>query len=423
MLARVFPGRADGTVVAPPSKSVAHRALIAAALAKGKSRITGAGSSKDIIATTAALKALGAHITQQGETLIVDGCDPRAHAATSVDCNESGSTLRFLIPVFALGREETIFTGKGRLPHRPQQVYQQLFAEQGLPFAQTEQGIQLSGPLPAGHYRLRGDVSSQFVTGLLFALPLCEQDSVLEISEPFESRSYVVMTLKILRGFGINAEWQSENLLRIPGKQCYHPQDVTVEGDYSGAAFFGLLGALSGPVHCCGLRADTAQGDAVFFNFLRQFGAEVEAIKDGFAVSPASLTGGTIDLADCPDLGPAAMVLACFAKGETTLQNAARLRLKESDRIAAMEAELRKFGFLIESSENEIIVHGKVGEMPESVPVIDAHNDHRIAMSMAICAAASGMPAEIAGAECVAKSYPEFFDDLRRAGIGVELSV
>lgn len=421
MLARIFPGSANGTVTAPPSKSVAHRALIAAALAPGQSRIAGAGSSNDILATTAALKALGASITRQGDVLAVQGCDPRRHAPAVVDCEESGSTLRFLIPVFALGAEETLFTGKGRLPERPQQVYRELFAEKSLPFEQTAQGIRLRGPLAAGHYRLRGDVSSQFVTGLLFALPLCEGDSLLEIDEPFESRSYVVMTLQVLHDFGIRAEWQGANRLRIAGGQSYRPQEKTVEGDYSGAAFFGLLGALSGPVACRGLRPDTAQGDAVFFDFLRRFGAKVEPLSDGFAVAPAPLAGGVIDLADCPDLGPAAMVLACFAGGETRLTNIARLRLKESDRVAAMEAELRKFGFVLHAGENEMTVRGGAGKRPQSVPVIDAHNDHRIAMSMAVCAAASGRTAEIEGAECVAKSYPQFFDDLRRAGIRVEL--
>lgn len=423
MRARILPGRANGTVTAPPSKSVAHRALIAAALAQGQSRIIGAGNSKDIAATTAALQALGATITRQGSTLVVQGCDPRSHAATTVDCEESGSTLRFLIPVFALGQQEAVFTGKGRLPQRPQQVYETMFAEKGLPFMQTEQGIRLQGPLAAGHYRLRGDVSSQFVTGLLLALPLCEGESLLEIAEPFESRSYVEMTLKLLRDFGIKAEWRGQNQLYLPGGQSYRPQEVAVEGDCSGAAFFGLLGALSGPVRCEGLRSDTAQGDAVFFDFLRRFGAKVEAVAGGFQVSPAPLTGGIIDLADCPDLGPAAMVLGCFAKGETRLQNAARLRLKESDRIAAMQAELRKFGFVVCASENEVVIQGGRENLPDSVPFIDAHNDHRIAMSMAICAAASGLSAEIEGAECVAKSYPEFFEDLRRAGIGVECKV
>ncbi|MEG1932881.1 MAG: 3-phosphoshikimate 1-carboxyvinyltransferase, partial [Pygmaiobacter sp.] len=270
---RILPGRASGTVVAPPSKSVAHRALIAAALCGGTSVISNVGDSEDIAATLSALQVLGAQIERHDGQVTVTGCDPKSHLGGKVDCNESGSTLRFLIPLFALGNETAVFTGKGRLLARPQDVYAELFKTQGLPFCASTEGIALQGPLMAGDYALRGDVSSQFVTGLLFALPLCAGASVLRIAEPFESRSYVKLTLEVLGRFGIRAAWIDKNTLKIFGNQRYQPTDLRVEGDYSGAAFFGLLGALSGAVDCRGLCIPSAQGDAVFFELLRCFGA------------------------------------------------------------------------------------------------------------------------------------------------------
>lgn len=421
MRVRVWPSAAQGTVQAPASKSDAHRALIAAALAPGESVVQGVGSSQDIAATVGALGALGAQIRLAGETAFVTGCDPRRAPAGQVFCGESGSTLRFLLPLFALGTAPHTFTGAGRLLARPQTVYQQLFEENGLTFCQNKAGILAGGPLRAGNYTLAGGLSSQFFTGLLLALPLCDGDSVLRIQPPFESQSYVHLTLAVLKKFGVSARWQDPHTLYIPGNQQYAPQHLAVEGDYSGAAFFALLGALCGQVTCGGLAPDTAQGDAVFFDFLARLGAQVSAVPSGFAVEKAPLHGGVLDLADCPDLGPAAMVLGCFAPGGVRLLNTARLRYKESDRVAAMQQELAKLGFAVQAEENEVFLPAARTLRAVHEYTVTAHNDHRIAMALAVAAAALEAPTVIEEAETVAKSYPAFWQDLARAGIKTEV--
>lgn len=424
MQVRVSPSAATGVVDAPPSKSMAHRALIAAALAQGESCVRGVGSSADICATIRALDALGARVHLADDTATVVGCDSAENPGGTVFCAESGSTLRFLLPLFALGKQKTLLTGAGRLPERPQSVYAALFAEQQLPFAQTPEGVALQGPLKAGDYTLRGDVSSQFITGLLFALPLCAGDSVLHILPPFESASYVGLTLATLREFGVRVTQPDAMTFCIPGGQHYLPRQTVVEGDYSGAAFFALLGALCGTVECRGLHQGRGQGDAVFFDFLQQLGAKValgENVQRGICVTKAPLHGGVLDLADCPDLGPAAMVLGCFTNGGLLLKNTARLRYKESDRAAAMQQELGKLGFLVETRENEIWLPG--ARTLRCVPeyTVSAHGDHRIAMALAVCAAALEAPVVIDGAESVEKSYPDFWSDLAAAGIKTEV--
>ncbi|MCI6639497.1 MAG: 3-phosphoshikimate 1-carboxyvinyltransferase [Pygmaiobacter massiliensis] len=421
MRVRVWPGRVDGCVTAPASKSMAHRALIAAALAGGESVIKGVGTSQDIAATVNVLQTLGAQVTILGDTVRVTGCDPRLAAPGEVFCQESGSTLRFLIPIFSLGTAEHRFTGNGRLLARPQSVYAELFAQNGLLFEQSADCIRAAGPLKAGHYRLAGSISSQFFSGLAFALPLCGQDSTLEILPPFESRSYLSMTVSVLRQFGVKAEFSSENTLFIPGGQHYRPTVLEIEGDYSGAAFFALLGALCGRMQCMGLRPDSCQGDAVFFKFLSRLGAQVKPLPDKITVAAGTLTGGELDLADCPDLGPVAMVMGCFTQNGLRLLNTARLRYKESDRVDAMCQELAKLGFAAKASENEIELSCARTLRSVKEYTVFSHNDHRIAMALAVAAAALEVPTVIEGAEAVAKSYPDFWQDLSKAGIRVEV--
>lgn len=424
--ATVYPGLAAGALTVPPSKSLAHRAVICAALAAGESRLTGLAEetlSADIRATIAGMQKLGAEInfvSQADNELVVrgvGGCPMMSgDVEWEIDCGESGSTLRFLIPIAALSGLPVLLAGHGRLPQRPQTVYQQIFAEQGLCFKPTpaQNGWLVCGPLRPGEFKLRGDISSQFISGLLFALPLLAGDSCLRIEPPFESRSYVQLTLATLQKFGVAANWQDEYTLHIPGSQSYQPSRMAVEGDFSQLAFFAVLGSISArpeglEIH--GVDVNSAQGDRKIIDIIRQMGGDILDLPDGYLVRPAKLRAAQIDLADCPDLGPVLTVLAAHAQGETRIYNAGRLRIKESDRIADMQEELQRCGVAIRTTDDEMFITGG-GSYPGGV-CCQAHNDHRIVMALAVLAAACQKPLQIAGAEAVNKSYPGFFADLQ----------
>lgn len=429
MRVTIFPSDPAGRVRIPPSKSVCHRAILCAALADpaDDSLLQGVGDSQDIAATISAVQALGARFQADGDGLRVRGigdltagvCTPDP-SPLHIHCNESGSTLRFLIPLLSLTGREVCLTGEGRLLERPQQVYETLFQERGLRFEHTAREIRLHGALPPGNYSLRGDVSSQFITGLLLALPLLDGDSTLTILPPAESFSYVAMTLAVLRQFGIEIR-QSGLTFTIPGRQTYRPGHFTVEGDYSQLAFFAVLGALRGQVECMGISPQSAQGDRVILPLLRTFGADVRVQSGGVSVvSGPPLSSCSVDLSDCPDLGPVLMVLAARAQGTAVFSGAARLRLKESDRIASMESGLRACGIEVRSSRDTVWITGAPDLLLPACQ-IDCCNDHRIAMSFAVLAAASrGGPVTLLGAECVRKSYPGFFDDLASLGVRIE---
>ena len=470
MRVTIAPSNISGTLNAPPSKSMAHRALICAALAEGESHITNLSGSDDIAATCRALTLLGAKFIPEGENgVCVTGTGGHIAAPeVPVDCGESGSTLRFLIPVFARCGKPVSFTGHGRLMERPQTVYAELFQACSIPFTHTDESIRVYGALPAGSYTVRGDVSSQFISGLLFALPLARgahgessargesaaqgdsgaqsengvrgmhNESVLHITPPFESRSYIALTLAALADFGIAARFEDENTICIDGNQKYASCNYTVEGDYSQAAFLAVLGALCGGVTVTGLRPDTMQGDAAILEILTRCGAQFTRAGDAVTFTKSELHGTHIDLADCPDLGPVLMTLGTFCAGETVIENAGRLRLKESDRIEAMETELRKLGADITSTPDTVMIRGKAlhGAAPDSGTLhgsaphgsashgdalhgaddLYGHNDHRVVMALTVAALAAGVPAVIDGAEAVRKSWPDFFSDIRTLG-------
>ena len=420
MLATIHPGPIGGAVTVPPSKSLAHRAVLAAGLAKGLSRIYNMDPSQDIAATLAAVRAFGARVRLTEHYVDVEGPGGFATILAPVDCGESGSTLRFLVPVLSLTGQQVEFTGRGRLFQRPMEVYRNIFAGQGLLFAQSDNGLTIRGRLAPGDYRVRGDVSSQFISGLLFALPLLHRESRLEIVPPFESRSYVQLTLDVLADFGIRVHWDAEreNTLVIPGGQRYHNRSYTVEGDYSQAAFLAVLGAAVGGVTVNGLRPGSAQGDAAILDILARCGGKFRRDGDAVTFEKSGLSGVEIDLADCPDLGPILMVLGTLCQGQTTIRNAGRLRLKESDRIAAMEEELKKFGAKIQSDENTVTIQGSPLVMPG---LLAGHNDHRVVMALAVAALAGGYTARISGAQAVAKSWPGFFAALQQLGAGIEV--
>ena len=413
------PARIGGTVSAPPSKSMAHRAVLCSALAKGTSHIENLEFSKDISATLAAAGQLCARVESGPADALVEGLGHFRPVAGPVDCCESGSTLRFLIPLVSLTGQSITFVGRGRLMERPQSVYKSLYREQNLHFEQSNGQLTVAGSLRSGEYTLAGNVSSQFISGLLFALPLLAGDSTLHLIPPVESRSYIEMTRAAQAAFGVTSHWLNDTTLCIPGGQQYHPRDYIVEGDYSQAAFLAVLGAVKGGITLTGLAAETLQGDAVILDILRRCGAKFTQTEAGLVFEQAPLHGVGIDLADCPDLGPVLMVLGLLCEGTTVIRNAERLRIKESDRIAAMEAELRACGGVLSSEGGTITVQGCKPRLHAPEAPLSGHNDHRVVMSLTVLALAADIPLAINEAEAVQKSWPHFFDALKPLGVEV----
>ncbi|MBQ7362881.1 MAG: 3-phosphoshikimate 1-carboxyvinyltransferase [Clostridia bacterium] len=399
MIVKIEKGTARGKVTAPPSKSMAHRLVISAAMCRGESRIRGISDCEDVRATVTCLTALGVSVVREGDDLVVVGTDMTSTAPNGVlDAGESGSTLRFLIPVAMLSGKTVMFRGKEGLMRRPMDVYERLASERGLVFLGDGESITVRGRLPSGEYHVVGNVSSQFISGLLFALPTLEGDSRIRITPPIESRSYIEMTLAAIRLFGIRAEWEGEHTIFIPGGQHYTAADVTVEGDYSGAAFTDAFNILSGEVSVLGLNPDSIQGDKVYKKYY-------EMLDSGIP---------TVHIGDCPDLGPILFALAAAKRGGV-FTGTKRLKIKESDRAEAMAEELKKFGVTVSVYEDKTVVYPVRFEPPTER--LHGHNDHRIVMSLAILLTLVG--GEIEGAEAISKSYPQFFSDLRKLGIGV----
>lgn len=398
MVVTINKSTAFGRVKAPPSKSMAHRYLICAALSP-ESEIRGIGFSEDIKATLSCLEALGANAEISGDTARIGGIDiEKRIKSNKLFCNESGSTLRFLIPLCLLFDKKITLTGTKRLMQRSLSVYADICKATGMEFSQSSESVTVKGKLQAGKYAVRGDVSSQFISGLMFALPLLPNDSIIDITGALESGSYLGMTVKALADFGVRISRTDEHTIYIKGNQTYKPRRLTVEGDYSNAAFFEVLNAWGGNVAVSGLKKDTCQGDAVY---KKLFGEIVRGTPQ-------------IDISDCPDLGPVLMAAAAANNG-AHFTGTHRLKIKESDRGAAMAEELAKFGCKTEISENDITVHGCTIKTPE-LP-LNGHNDHRIVMSLAVLCTITG--GKIYGAEAVAKSFPDFFE--RFASLGIDL--
>ncbi len=439
MTVQILPGKPAGVMRVPPSKSMAHRLLVCAALARGASRVENVALSADIMATMGAMRALGAGMQYSGGNVAVDGAadtflgEGSGRAAdrakeqsfgkitAPVDCGESGSTLRFLIPLFSLADGPVTFTGAARLFQRPLTVYEEMFREQGLVFAPGSESLTIQGPLRSGRYALAGNVSSQFISGLLFALPLLAGDSVIQVAPPFESRSYVELTRTAQAMFGVESRWQDENTLVVPGGQRYRPRQVVVEGDWSQAAVPAVIGAVCGGVSVSGLSQESMQGDKVILQILQRCGAEVGWREGLLTVAPGKAglaAAGEVSLADCPDLGPVLCALALFCPGATKFVDAGRLRIKESDRIFSVESELKKLGGRLSSGADSIVVEGGGALLPNKTTI--SHNDHRVVMAIAVAAVCAGVPVTIEGAEAIQKSWPSFFEDLAEIGIHSE---
>lgn len=399
---KITPSNLRGTVIVPPSKSVAHRMIISAALAKGRSVITNLSSSVDITATVEAMQALGAEINFDGKTAEIKGIENIPQKA-ELNCHESGSTLRFLIPVAcALGVNST-FIGRGKLPQRPITPYLDQFGQHGITFDYNNtMPFNTHGKLTAGKFCIAGDISSQFITGLLFALPLLDGDSEIILTSHLQSKPYVDITIGVLKDFGCEVN-ETEQGYYIKGNQQYKPFSGSVEGDFSQAAFFEVANALGSDIKIDGLNLNSFQGDKKILEICR----ELVCSKNG------ELKPFELDCSDIPDLVPVLTVLACFCKGKSIIKNVARLRIKECDRLYAISECLNKLDGKVKAFDDYLEIEGVENLVGGEV---EAFNDHRIAMSMAVASAKCTQPLKIIGAECVSKSYPDFFEVFEKLG-------
>jgi 3-phosphoshikimate 1-carboxyvinyltransferase len=417
MKVKITPSKIGGKIEAIPSKSIMHRALICAALAKGTSRIDNMLFSQDIIATIKGLEQLGAKIEIFENYVIVNGIETAPQKAT-IDCNESGSTLRFLIPIALALETNTTFNGKGKLPTRPIDTYINAFETKGVSFEYNNtMPFSVSGKLQSGEFEIEPDISSQFITGLLFALPLLDGDSTILINGELQSKPYVDITIDVLKEFGI-VVIEQENGYSIKGNQNFKPKDYTVEGDYSQAAFFLVAGALSEKIEVRNLNPNSKQGDKHIVEILKTAGANVEVKENSVIVSPNKLKGFEVDVCQIPDLVPILAVLASLCMGQSKIYGAERLKIKESDRLVAISEGINNLSGFVESFDDRLEILGTNflygGE-------VDSFNDHRIAMAITIASVFCEGEIIIEDAECINKSYPEFFNDFNKLGGKVDV--
>lgn len=399
MKVKILPSKTSGEVSAPPSKSFAHRYLIGSVLSCGKCVIKNIADSDDISATLSCIEQLGGSVTKDGNIVTVIPTNEKQIENAVFDCKESGSTLRFFIPVvLATGAKNCTFLGSERLLARGIKEYEKLFENSDVKIKSDEKSIEVNGTLSAGNYEISGEVSSQYTTGMLFALSRLTGKSTLKITGNAESRAYVDMTIKVLKDFGADITETEKNFFEINGKGRLSPGEFTVEGDWSNAAFLIALSRLVGTISVSGLNENSVQGD-------RFCTAAFDAL-DG--------ENAEIDLKDCPDLAPILFAYAAYKNGGKFI-NTRRLRVKESDRANVMAEELKKFGANVKVYENSVEIE-KTQLKPPIVPLC-GHNDHRIVMALSVLAAVFGT--EIDGAEAVNKSYPDFFRVIKKAGVNV----
>ena len=410
----VTPGSRSGAVSAPSSKSQAHRILICAALAESRSVITCPGISKDIEATMNCLNGMGAQIYADGDVINVQPIDRASLSVSSGEhmlaCSESGSTLRFLLPIVGALGIDAAFAMEGRLPERPMREYEDVLRSHGMNITREGSLLHASGQLKAGIFSLPGNISSQYFSGLLFALPLVAGDSRIVIEGNLESRDYVIMTENALRQSGI--VWKDlPDGYEICGNQTYSSEpQIRVEGDYSSASFFLCAGALSANgITVRNLSETSGQGDRRIVDVLKKFGARIERRGDEIFAQRDSLNAITIDGSMIPDLIPVLSVVAAAARGTTHIIHAQRLRMKESDRIKSTVEMLKAIGASVAETEDGMVIEGQEYLTGGTV---DSYMDHRIAMAAAVAAGICRNPVTVINAQCVSKSYPAFWDDL-----------
>ena len=410
---KISPTPLFGEVTVPASKSDCHRAIICAALSGGKCTLSPVTMSKDIEATIGCVRALGVAVTLDGDTLTVDGTHLMTEGSAVLDCGESGSTLRFMIPVVSSLNVSAVFTGHGRLPQRPIGIYLDTLPKHGVSCV-TEGGLPLSvsGQLTSGDYRLPGNVSSQFVTGLMLALHRLDGDSRIILTSPMESVGYVDMTIASLSRFNVRID-RGDSLYALPGKQRCMPLKYAVEGDWSQAAFFIVAGALGGELTVQGIPEISTQGDRDICRLMRELGADLTQAESSVTVRNSALHGIEIDAGQIPDLVPVLAVAAAGAKGTTRIYNAERLRIKESDRIKTTVSLINSLGGNAEETSDGLLIHG-TGRLRGGT--VNGSNDHRIVMSAAVASLICDDAVRITDAEAVGKSYPKFFEDFNKLG-------
>ncbi len=410
----------SGSVEAPPSKSYTHRAVIASSLADGVSKIENPLVSDDTIATVNICQKLGITIRLGDKKWVIEGKSKLNKSPGLLDCHDSASTMRFMAPVCALAPGISILTGGSSLRKRPMGPLLDALSQLGVKcYSANGDGrpplVVFGGGIKGGKVAIAGDISSQFISGLLFACPLAEKETCLRLTTHLESKPYVQMTLKILRRHGIRIDMSKDlRRYRITPKQHYKPLDYTVPGDFSAAAFLMAATVITNStVIITNLQPDTTQGDEAILAILKHMGADIKLRKNYVKVSGAPLRGIKIDAKEIPDLVPVCAALACYAEGKTYIVNAQRLRLKESDRLATISAELTKMGGKITEHKDSLTIHGP---SPLHGAVVDPHNDHRIAMACAIAALNAKGVTRIKNPECISKSYPNFINDLKAIG-------
>ena len=417
---KIYPSKLKGEVKIPPSKSMAHRAIICAALSDGLCIIENIDYSDDIIATIDAMNSLGAKIVKHKDYIEVIGAygsDEKPQETRIIDCNESGSTLRFLVPISLLFKGSSKFIGRGNLGKRPLTTYYNIFERQGIEYSYEEGNLNLviNGELNPGTFEVEGNVSSQFITGLLFTLPLLKEDSKIIITTEMESKGYIDLTLRAMSDFGVEIINNNYREFIIKGNQKYKARNYRVEGDYSQAAFFLCADSLGNDVLCKDLDLNSLQGDKEVIDILERMNVVFNANDIGVkGTTNGKLSSTVIDGSQCPDIIPVLTSVAALTKGTTEIINAGRLRIKECDRLAAVTSELNKLGAKIIEKEDGLVVTG-VEKLQGGVEVW-SHKDHRIAMTLAIASTRCEEPIVIKDYECIAKSYPKFFEDFKALG-------
>lgn len=406
---RITPSSLSGEVIIPPSKSAAHRALICAALAKGESRIKPYCTSDDIKATAECLRALGMKVSEDTEGYTL-GRDDTVKACV-LNFNESGSTARFLLPIAAALGADAAAEGRGRLPERPMAVLTGLLREHGVEVSSDTLPINIKGKMTSGEFNVPGNISSQYISGLLLAAPLMTGDTVINLTAPLQSVGYIDMTLDAMAAFGVTAE-ETSGGWKIPAGQAYKPNDMVIEGDWSQAAFFMSAAAIGGDIRIKGLDFASRQGDMAALDVFAAFGADINIENNVLHIKRGTLRGIEVNAADIPDMVPAIAVTAAFAEGKTVIHSAERLRIKESDRIKTTLAVLSAMGVKTEEREDGMVIYGGRPKGAE----IDGAGDHRIVMAASVAAAFAEGESSIKGAEAINKSYPEFFGDFKKLG-------
>ncbi len=411
----ISPGKLSGDIEIPTSKSVCHRAVICAGLSTGISNIHNVVFSQDIEATCGAMRSLGVEVQEKTNFLQVKGTDKLEVKNPNINCFESGSTLRFLIPIGAVMGKQVTFQGKGKLVERPLEPYYEIFDIQKVSYENTDGKLPLTinGKLKPGEYKIKGDISSQFISGLLFALPLLNGDSKIIITTELESKPYVDLTIEMLEKFSVHVENNDYKEFIIKGNQTYSSSDYKVEGDFSQAAFWLTAGLLGKNMVCHGLDMNSLQGDKAILKIIENMGGQISIEEDKVTAMHSKTRGTIIDASQCPDLVPVLTVLAALSEGTTEIINAARLRIKESDRLSAISWELNRIGADIEEKEDGLVIRGK-----ENLTggVVNSWNDHRIAMALAVASIKCKEPVIIKDAFCVKKSYPNFWQDFKALG-------